>query len=319
MHMKLSKIITKRRTIMTARKKMFKKMLVDYELYLFLIPLLVYFVVFKYIPMYGVLMAFKDYKPSQGVWGSTFVGLKHFMRYFNSPMFWSLIRNTLSISIFGLLWGFPFPIVLALLINQVKTGPVKKFIQTLTYAPHFVTVVVFVGMMYIMLSPTTGIINNALAFFGLDRIFFMGSTDWFLPIYIISGIWKGIGWGSIIYLSALTSVSPELHEAAMIDGASKFQRMLNIDFPAIIPTTIIILILDAGKIMRVNFDKVFLMQNAMNVDVSEVISTYVYKVGLVQGQYSFSTAVGLFNSVVNITLMFIVNAIARRVGETSLW
>lgn len=289
------------------------------QLYLLILPSLVYFIVFHYAPMYGVQIAFKDFIASKGIFGSPWVGLEHFMRFFSSFYFWQLIKNTIGISILSLIANFPFPIILALLLNEVKEGLFKRTIQIITYAPHFISTVVLVGIILAFLSPQNGIINQFLVLLGGERVNFMVNPRLFKPIYVLSGIWQHCGWGSIIYLAALSNVDIQLHESAMIDGASRLQRIWHINIPGIIPTMIILLILNAGFIMNVGFEKVFLLQNPLNIETSEVISTYVYKVGLLQAQYSFSAAVGMFNSVINFTLLVIVNRIARYASEISLW
>lgn len=291
----------------------------NYELYLFLLPTLVYFLVFRYYPMYGVQIAFKNFNPVKGYLGSPWVGLQHFQRFFNSYQFMQLLKNTLGLSFLQLLITFPIPIILALLFNQVGNKKFKSIVQTVTYAPHFISIVVIVGMMNVFLSPSSGLINIILKFFGVKPVFFMALPELFKPIYIASDIWQSSGYNSVIYLAALAAVNPELYEASTVDGANKFQRMLHIDIPCLLPTMVTLLILNSGRIMSVGFEKAFLMQNPMNLEASEIISTYVYKVGLINAEYSFSTAVGLFNSVINLILLFTVNHISKRVSENSLW
>jgi putative aldouronate transport system permease protein len=269
--------------------------------------------------MYGVVIAFKDYIPTAGIIGSKWVGLKHFDLFMNSYHFFILIKNTVLISIFSLVFGFPLPIILALMLNEMKMGFYKKFIQTVTYAPHFISMVVIVSMMILFLSPDVGMINKFINLFGSESINFMGKSQLFRPIYVISGIWQQTGWASILFLAALAGIDYELHEAAITDGASRLQRIWYINIPGILPTIIIVLIFTIAGIMNVGFEKVFLMQNAMNLSESEVISTYVYKRGIQNAQYSFSTAVGLFNSAINFTLLLVVNKISRNLSSTSLW
>ena len=290
-----------------------------YELYLFVLPALVYFVIFRYYPMYGVQIAFRDFSGSKGFLGSPWVGLKHFRRFFNSFQFWIVLRNTLGLSLYQLIAGFPIPIMLALSLNQVPRQRFKKVVQTVTYAPHFISVVTLVGMVLIFLSPSSGLIPKIIALFGIETPLLMGRPEWFKTIYVLSGIWQNVGWSAIIYLAALAGISPELHEAAIVDGATKLQRIRHIDIPGIMPTAVVLLILNMGQIMSVGFEKAFLMQNNANLDSSEIIATYVYKVGLLGGQYSFSTAVGLFNSVINLVLVVAVNRLARSLSGTSLW
>lgn len=299
--------------------KLLKGLRLHYQLYLLFLPTLIYFILFQYVPMYGVQIAFKDFMATRGITGSDWVGFEHFERFFQSFQFWTLIQNTAGLSLYGLAVGFPIPIVLALLLNQLSRQRFKRFVQTVTYAPHFVSTVVIVGMLTIFLSTSSGLINHLIVALGGEPIFFLGSPEWFKTLHVLSGVWQGAGWGAIIYLAALAGVDPGLHEAAIIDGASKLQRIRYIDIPSIMPTIIIVLILQFGSIMSVGFEKTFLMQNALNLDSSEVISTYVYKTGLQGAQYSFSAAVGLFDSVVNFILLIGVNRMARRLTATSLW
>lgn len=303
----------------TKRKKIIKKMMQNYELYLFILPAFIYFITFHYAPMYGIIIAFKNYIPTKGFFGSPWAGFKHFMNFFNSYYFWMLLKNTIGIAFYSLIAGFPIPILLALALNEVQNKHFKKIVQNVTYAPHFISTVVMVGMLISFLSPSSGIINQIIQFLGFEPINFLGKEKWFKDIYVWSGVWQGMGWGSIVYLGALSGIDPQLHEAGIVDGATRFQRILHINIPSIMPTMVILLILNLGSIMNVGFEKIFLMQNPLNMDASEVISTYVYKMGLQKAQYSFSAAVGLFNSVINFTLLITVNSIAKRLNETSLW
>ncbi|OPH60052.1 sugar ABC transporter permease [Paenibacillus ferrarius] len=298
---------------------MIKRIIRNYDLYLLLLPTLAYFIIFHYVPMYGVQIAFKNFNPLKGIVGSPWVGFDHFERFFQSYQLGTIIRNTLGISIYELLVAFPAPIILALMINQLTNERFKRFVQTVTYAPHFISTVVVVGIVYLLLSPKTGAVNSLLAAFKIEPIFFMGSADWFKTVFVFSGIWQNVGWGTIIYLAALTSVNPEYHEAAVVDGATKLQRVFHIDIPAIMPTVIIMLIMNMGHMMSVGFEKVYLMQNQLNIDASETIQTYVYKAGLVQAQYSYSSAIGLFNTIINFILLISVNQIAKSLKQTSLW
>lgn len=295
-----------------------KKILSNYQLYLFLLPALIYFIVFHYVPMYGVLIAFKDFVATKGIMGSPWVGFKHFERFFDSYQFWSLIKNTLGLSVIQLIVGFPLPIFLALMLNQIRSDKYKRFVQTVVYAPHFISVVVLAGMIYVFFS-NNGLINNLILIFGGDPISFMAKPDWFKPLYIASGVWQETGWAAIIYLAALAGVSPELHEAAVMDGANKWQRIFHVDIPAIMPTAVILLILNVGNIMNVGFEKAYLLQTPMNQPAAEIIPTYVYKMGLQQAQYSFAAAVGLFNSVINLVLLVLVNKFAKKLSGTGLW
>lgn len=301
------------------KKPTWKKMLQNWELYLFIAPAFLYFLIFHYGPMYGIQIAFKNFIPAKGIMGSPWVGFDHFERFFNSYYFWDLLWNTLSISLYELAIGFPLPIILALAFNEVKDGIFKRTVQTITYAPHFISVVVMAGIIITFLSPSTGIIIHIIKFFGFEPAAFLTDPAWFKTMYVLSGVWQGTGWGTIIYLAALSGVDPQLHEAAVVDGANRFQRIWHINIPAIIPTITILLILNMGSILGVGFEKILLLQNPLNMESSDVISTFVYRSGLVDAQYSFSTAIGLFNSIVNAILLIVVNQIARRTSETSLW
>lgn len=290
-----------------------------WQLYVIILLPVSYIIIFKYIPIFGVIIAFKDYRVTKGILGSSWVGFKYFQMFFTSPSSMGIIINTLTLSLYGLAAGFPFPILLALSLNEIKARFFKKAVQMVTYAPHFISTVVMVGLIFQFLDLRSGMINVVLKLLGSEPVNFMGKPEYFRHIYVWSGILQSMGYGAVIYLAALSSINPELYEAAIIDGASKLKRVWYIDIPGILPTIIIILILNAGYIMNVGFEKVYLMQNQQNITTSEIISTFVYKIGLQSMNYSFSTAVGLFNSVVNLVLLATVNSIARRVGETSLW
>ena len=295
-----------------------KRIKKTWQLWVFVLPALIGLTVFSYIPMYGIVLAWKDYSPIQGIMGSRYVGFAHFERFFRSPYFVDIIRNTIVISLYGMIVGFPIPILLALGLNQIRNLKFKKFIQTVTYAPYFISTVVLVGIINIVFAEK-GFVNQFVSMFGNEPILFMGNIKYWRHIYVWTGVWQSMGWNAIIYIAALAGVSPELHEAAIIDGATKFQRIKYIDLPSISPTIVITLILSAGSIMSVGFEKAFLMQNPLNAEVSEIIATYIYKVGLVSGQYGFSTAVGLFNSVINCILLLSVNKIAKKMGHSSIW
>lgn len=314
-----SKNSTGYQTSRQVRNQMWTRVKRDYELYLFLLPIIIIYLVFKYYPMYGVQIAFKDFSPSQGIWGSEWVGLQHFIDFFNSYNFWSIITNTITLSFLSLLFGFPVPIIIAIMLNQMLGKRYKKFIQTVIYAPHFISTVVLVGMLHVFLSPNSGIVNHLITWLGGEPVLFMADEGWFRPLYILSGIWQETGFATIIYLAALAGVNPELHEAAIMDGASKWKRVWYVDIPSILPTIVILLILALGNIMSIGFEKAFLMQNDLNYATSNILPTYVYEMGIQKAQYSFSTAVGLFNSIINIILIVTVNRIAKRLTETSLW
>lgn len=291
----------------------------DYQLLLLCAIPLAYFIIVHYIPMYGVQIAFKDFKASKGIWESNWVGLRHFKRFFSSSQFWPLMKNTLSLSFLQILLGFPVPILLAILLNQVRNQRFRKFVQSVVYSPHFISIVVLTGMLYIFLSPRNGFINTAIKFFGGQPIFFLGEAKYFKITFVLSGIWQHAGWSAIIYIAALAGISPDLYEAAQVDGANKWQRVWHIDLPGILPTIVMMLILEVGKVMSLGFQKAYLMQNAQNLAASEIISTYIYKVGLLNAQYSYSTAINLFNNIVNIILLVSMNSLSRRVTENSLW
>ena len=295
------------------------KVLTNWELYLFLIPTVAYFLIFRYYPMYGVQIAFRNFKATKGITGSQWVGLKNFERFFSATDFWVLLTNTLSVSVETLIFSFPVPILLALFLNQLPSKGYKKVVQTVIYAPHFISTVVLVGIISLFFSPSSGIVNYMIKALGGEPIHFMAEASWFRPLYIGSEIWQNAGWGSILYLAALSSINPELHEAAVVDGANKFQRVWHVDLPGILPTVVIMFILNAGKVMSVGFEKAYLMQTSLNISTSEIISTYVYKRGLLQAQFSFSTAVGLFESVSNLILILTVNFISKKVTDSGLF
>jgi putative aldouronate transport system permease protein len=300
-----------------------KNIRVNGGLYLLLAPAVILLILFVYKPMYGIIIAFKDYKGNLGIWGSPWVGFKHFQYFFNSYMFLTTIKNTLTISIYSIIAGFPIPIFLALGINQMpqrgKTGFFRKFFQVTIYLPYFISTVVLVGMVLVMLSPSSGLIGILFHLVGREPPNVMAEPDLFIHVYVWSGIWQGAGWGSIVYLAALAAVDPELYEAATVDGATRLQKIRYIDIPSLIPTIVILLILNSGSVLGVGFEKVYLLQNARNVMVSEVISTYTYKIGLINMQYSFSAAVSLFNTVINFVILVFVNQIASKLSENTLW
>ncbi|WP_258166275.1 sugar ABC transporter permease [Paenibacillus sp. PCH8] len=290
-----------------------------WELYLLVLPPVLYLLIFKYIPMVGVQIAFKDFSVVKGIWGSPWVGLKHFEAFFQSPNFWLLIKNTIGISFYSLIAGFPIPILLALALNEIRTGYFKKTVQMVTYAPHFISTVVMVSIIILMLSPHVGVVDKLFTLLGFPMTNFMGIPEYFKSIYVWSGVWQGMGYSSIIYIAALAGVDPSLYEAAKMDGASRLRKIWHIDLPTLVPVTVILLILSLGSIMGVGFEKIYLMQNPLNTSASEVISTYVYKVGLIGANFSFSSAVGFFNSIINLILLVIVNGISRKVSQNSLW
>ena len=292
-----------------------------WQLYLFLLIPVALVIIFSYVPMYGVTLAFKDYRAKRGILGSPWADpwFKYFAQFFNTPNFSLLLTNTLKLSLSSLIFSFPAPVILALALNEVRQKWFKKTVQMITYAPFFISTVVLVGMLIRLTNARNGMISQIIQLFGGEAVDLMSKSYMFRPLYIVTGIWQGMGYSAVIYIAALSNADPSLYEAALIDGANRWQKIIHIDVPTIVPTVTLMLILSLGNIMSVGAEKVYLMQNGMNQMTSEIISTYVYKIGLISGQFSLSTAVGLFNSVVNFILLFIVNTVARKVGETSLW
>lgn len=288
-------------------------------LYVMLIIPVIFVVIWNYWPMYGVIIAFKDYSPAFGILGSPWVGLKHFERFFASYFFLEIIVNTLRLSLYSLLVSVPLPIILALLFNELNRKWFKSTAQTISYIPNFISVVVVMGMVQFFFSSQDGMINMLLNTFGFPSIDFLGSPKWFPHIYVWSGVWQGVGWGTLIYTAAMSGISPDQYEAAYLDGASRLQCIRHITIPSIMPTIVISTILATGSILSVGFEKTFLLQNAANLASSEVLSTYTYKMGIINGEYSFSAAVGLFNNVINFIVLFIVNKLAQKTNESSLW
>ncbi|MEK4432770.1 ABC transporter permease subunit [Paenibacillus sp. FSL M7-0802] len=286
----------------------------NYILYLFLLPSMILTVIFKYIPMYGSIIAFKNFSPRKGIMGSEWVGFEHFQRFLSSPNFYDILMNTLKLSAYGLILGFPVPIILALMLNLIRGAKLKKNIQLIVYAPNFISVVVVAGMLFVFLSPA-GIVNALVTTFTGKPISFMTDPAYFRTVYILSGIWQTAGWSSIIYVATLANVDPQLHDAATIDGASLMKRIFHIDLPALKPVMAVLFILAAGGIMSIGYEKAYLMQTALNTPTSEIIATYVYKVGLQSGDYAYSTAIGLFNSVINVVLLIFVNTVVKKLNE----
>lgn len=288
-------------------------------LYLLMIPAMIIFICFTYLPMYGIVIAFKNFKPARGILGSEWAGLRYFKKYFSSYMFSNTIRNTLVISIYTILVTFPLPILIALMCNQMYAKRFKKFFQVSTYLPNFISTVVMCGMIVLFLSPSSGVIPKLLGYIGVQTGDLMGKASAFSSIYVWTEAWQHVGWDSIMYIAALSAVDPQLYEAAVVDGANKWQKMRSIDIPLLMPTAVVLFILRAGSVMSVGFEKVYLLQNDLNISASEIISTYVYKMGLKSNQYSYSAAIGLFNNVVNFILLLSVNFIAGKMGDTSLF
>ena len=308
-----------RREPIVMGKRVQKVLKRDWQLLVLCALPVLYFIIFHYIPMYGVQIAFKDFKATDGIWGSAWVGFKHFRRFFASSQFVSLIKNTLGLSLLQILLGFPVPIILAIMLNQVKNQRFRKFAQSILYCPQFISIVVLSGMLYIFLSPRNGIVNTIIKMLGGEAIFFLGEAKYFKLTFVISGIWQNAGWSAIIYIAALAGISPDLYEAAQVDGANKWQRIRHIDLPGIMPTIVMMLIMEIGKVMSLGFQKAYLLQNAQNLAASEIISTYIYKVGMLDAQYSYSAAVNLFNNVINIILLVTFNKLAKKLTDNSLW
>lgn len=288
------------------------------ELYIMILPVVIYFFVFMYIPMYGASIAFKQFSPGKGIMGSEWVGLRHFIRFFDGIYFVRVLKNTLMISVYSLVFGFPAPIILALLLNEVRTKWFKNMVQTITYLPHFISLVVIIGLLK-EFTVSTGLVNDIMEFFGMPRFPLLQKPEAFRPLYIISEIWQTIGWNSIIYLAALSGVDEQLYEAARIDGANRWKQTIHITLPSISSTIIILLILRMGNLFTVGFEKIILMYNPSTYEVADVISSYVYRSGLLDMNYSYSTAVGLFNSVMNFTLLVFANQLSKKFSRTSLW
>lgn len=294
-------------------------MVKNYDLYLMAIPGVIFYLLFKYWPMYGLQIAFRNFNPALGITDSPWEGLRFFEKFITGFNFSSLMTNTFLISLYSLAVGFPIPIILALLLNSNEHLKFKKAVQMITYAPHFISTVVMVSLLNVFFGQSMGLINNLFESMGLERIMFLGKPEYFRHMYVWSGVWQNMGWNAIIYISALSGVSPDLHEAATVEGASRLQRIRHIDLPHILPTATILLIMNCGNLLSVGFDKVYLMQNDQNIRHAQVISTYVYEMGLLKNQMSFSSAVGLFNSVISLILLTTVNQISKKLGETSLF
>lgn len=300
------------------RYKLKKELSKNYQLYMMLLPAVIIVFIFHYIPMYGVQIAFKDYVAGKGIWGSEWVGLKHLKRFVESPYSRKLIWNTLSLNLYTFL-GFPIPIIISLVLNEIKSKYYKRTIQTVICAPNFISTVVMVGIIFLFTNETRGAINNILAACGFERIAFMAEEKWFRTVYVVSGIWQTAGWHSILYVSALSGVDRAIHEAAIIDGANRVQRIWHIDLATIKPTIIITMLMQLGQLLGVGFEKVYMMQLPLNLEVSEVISTYTYKIAFEGGSFSYSTAIGLFLNIINLVLLSIFNFISKKTTETSLW
>ncbi|WP_251208127.1 ABC transporter permease [Acetatifactor aquisgranensis] len=300
-------------------RRLLRDMKKNWILYVMILPVVIYYITFSYAPMYGIQLAFRDYKVKQGIMGSPWVGFSHFQRFFSAYNFKQLIFNTLGISIYSFLAGFPIPIIFALMLNYLNNKYLKKTVQMVSYAPYFISTVVICGMISIFTNVDTGIFNTIRNFFGLESVDFLSKAKWFKSIYVWTGVWQGMGWSSIIYISALSGVDYELHEAAIVDGATKIQRMIHVDLPSIKPTIIMLLILQMGSLMSVGFEKVYLLKNTLNASAANVISTYTYEVGLINSDYGYSTAVGLFNAIINVFLLVTANQLSKRIAQESLF
>ena len=290
-----------------------------WQLYLLIVVPLAFFIIFKYIPMVNAVIAFKDYNAFQGIWGSPWVGFEQFERFFSNPVFGRVLANTFLLSGFVLLAGFPLPLILALALNEVRQKFFKQTVQMVTYAPYFISTVVVVSMTILLLSPRTGLIANITDLFGFGATDFLSNPNFFRPIYVISELWQTVGYSAVIYLAALAGIDPSLYEAARIDGATRWQKIVNVDIPGILPTAAIVLVLGVGNVMAIGFEKAFLFQNSLNLSQSEIIATYTYKVGLLNADFSQAAAIGLFNAVINLVLLLGVNAIAKKITGSGLW
>lgn len=291
----------------------------NWQLYVLILPAIIYFIVFNYMPLYGIQIAFKDFKAVFGISGSKWVGLKHFENFFHAYYFKRLLANTLLLNVYNLLWSFPVPIILAILLNQIKGPKIKRFIQTSIYVPYFISTVVLAGMLYIFLSPTSGIFNILRQALGMKAVDFMSDAKAFRTIYIVSGIWQSAGWGTILYIASLSGVDPSLYEAAEIDGASIWQKIRYIDMPSIVPVIVMVFILDCGKLLSSNTDKALVMQTAGNIPTSDIIGVYVYNVGLGSGQFSYTTAIGLFINIINFIIIITANQISKKISDVGLF
>ena len=311
----------KKRTKMLNKKEknIWSVIKANYQIYVLLIPAILFFAIFCYGPMYGIIIAFKDYNTGLGIMSSPWVGLKHFKRFIDMPVFWNVLKNTLLLSLYHLAVNFPIPIVVALMINEVKEGIFKKTLQTVIYAPHFISTVIICSMITLFLSPSAGFVNKMMEALGGDAVNFMSNPDYFKHIYVWSNTWQHTGWSSIIYVAALSGVDMSLHESASIDGAGRLQRIWHINLPSLRPTIVIQLILCCGSILVSDFEKVLILQKPAIMETADVLSTYVYRIGIQQAQFSLSTAIGLFNSIFNFIFLIFRNFACRKIGDTSLW
>jgi len=304
---------------MTDNARFIKSMKNHWQLYILILPCVLYFIIFNYYPLYGIQIAFRDFKASQGIWGSNWVGFSNFIKFFHSFNFKSLLSNTFLLNLYGLIAGFPIPIVLSLSLNQIRKKAFKTFTQTSIYAPHFISMVVMAGMLYLFLSPSNGFVNALITSLGAKKIDFMSDPAWFRSVYIISGIWQDAGWGTILYIAALTGIDPEMYEAAEMDGASILQKIRHIDIPGIAPVITMVFILSCGWMLSSNTAKTLLLQTPGNTQISNIIGVYVYNIGIGGGQYSLTSAIGLFINVINFVIIYITNFLSKKVSSTSLF
>lgn len=303
----------------TSQSKLLRTWNKNKALWLMFLPCLLYYLIFRYAPMFGLVITFKDYNLFKGVWDSDWVGFKYYQMFLQNPDFWPLMKNTFLLGVYKLVFGFPAPIILAILLNEVRKAAFKRFVQTVSYLPHFISNVIVASMVIMFLSPTGGLINNLLTGLGFAPINFMNEPGLFRGIYVLSEIWQHIGWETIIFLAALTAIDPMLYEAAEIDGAGRMRKIWNVTLPGIAPAIVITLILNVGKVLEIGFEKVFLMQNPAIYDTADIISTYVYRVGMVQGNFSYGASIDLFMGIISLIFIYCANFISRRVSETSLW
>jgi len=301
------------------RSELMRRIIRNRLLYIMILPGMLYFVIFKYLPMFGLIISFQDFKPYNGIFGSEWVGLKHFVRLFTEPEFLMILKNTLILFGLNLIFYFPIPIILSLMLNEVRISVFKRTVQTLVYIPHFMSWVIIVSISYVMLTMDGGIVNSLLEYFGFQKINFLLSPEWFRPMYIIQVIWREAGWGTIVYLAAMAAIDPQQYEAARIDGAGRFRQIWHITLPGIRGVIIVLLILKIGDILELGFEHVYLLLNAMNRNVAEIIDTYVYTAALKQGQFSYSTAIGFFKSFIGLIMVIIANKLARKMGEEGVY
>lgn len=291
----------------------------NWQIYSMIVPGLLFFIIFKYVPLAGSIIAFQNYTPFKGILGSEFVGFDHFVRLFSYEDFYRVLRNTLLISVYQILFGFPAPLLLALLLNEVRKAVAKRVLQTVLYVPHFLSWVIVGSMVITLLSPDTGLVNRILTAFGLEKVFFMQQPDWFRSIVVASGVWKEAGWGTVIYLAAMTGINPELYEAAEVDGAGKLRQVFSVTLPSIMPTIMVLLLLKIGHVLDLGFEQIYILLNPLVRETGDILDTYIYQVGLLGGQYSYTTAVGLFKSVVGLVLILGANAISKKTTGNSLY